>query len=97
VKVRRQDLQMPRRTSIQSWVSSWACLRRQPCPVIESHKHFGQRRGICSLPVAAQSKSGLQGSPWSGIKTIVLHGKLSFWTEPVRIRVQKRASSSPRN
>jgi hypothetical protein len=37
---------------------------------------LGQRRGIGSLPVAAQSKSGLQESPRSGLKIIVLHGKL---------------------
>jgi hypothetical protein len=58
-------------------VSLVMSLLAPPCAVIESHKHLGQRRGIGSLPVAAQSKSGLPGSPRSGIKIIVLHGKLS--------------------
>jgi len=74
VNVRPQRLQIPRRILIQSCVSSWACLRRRPCPIIESHVQMGQVRIICLAAAAAQSSAGLSDGAESGIKRIVLSG-----------------------
>src|SRR5450631_3158806 len=63
--------------------------------MIVSHKHFGQKRMIGSAPAVAQSKSGLQSFPESGIKRIVLLGGSLAERTPARISAQKRAFLPP--
>ena len=45
VKVLLHGWQIPRRTQIQSWNWSCACLRRWPWPMMVSSPHSGHRRG----------------------------------------------------
>jgi len=71
VKVFRQPVQRPRRIPIQSWCSSWACLRRRPWPMIESHSQIGHRRKMTSAQLAAHSASSLCAGAESGINEIV--------------------------
>jgi hypothetical protein len=76
VKVFPQPGQRPRRIPIQSWCSSWACLRRRPWPMIESHSQIGHRRKMTSAQLAAHSASSLCAGVESGINEIVLVGAL---------------------
>src|ERR1700693_1042404 len=63
--------------------------------MIVSHRHFGQKRMISSPPAAAQSKSGLQSFPESGIKRIVLLGGSLAERTRARISAHKRAFLPP--
>jgi hypothetical protein len=70
VKVSPHERQRPRRTQIQSWCSSWACLRRWPWPMMVSHPQRGQRRGSSANGNACNSNAGLSCGSGSAIKRI---------------------------
>jgi len=58
VKVLLHGRQIPRRTQIQSWHWSCACLRRWPWPMMVSSPHSGHRRGSsCSGNVVTPDRS----------------------------------------
>ena len=70
VKVSPHGRQRPRRTQIQSWCSSWACLRRWPWPMMVSHPQRGQRRGSSANGNACSSNADLSCGSGSAIKRI---------------------------
>jgi len=71
VKVLAQLEQRPRRIPIQSWCSSCACLRRRPCPTIESCSQTGHRRKMISSESSAQPAASCSGPADTGTKRIV--------------------------
>jgi hypothetical protein len=70
VKVSPHGRQKLRRTQIQSWCSSWACLRRWPWPMMESRPQCGQRRGSRANGNACNSNAELSSAAGSAIKRI---------------------------
>ncbi len=70
VKVSPHGRQRPRRTQIQSWCSSWACLRRWPWPMMVLHPQRGQRRGSSANGNACSSNADLFCGSGSAIKRI---------------------------
>jgi len=70
VKVLLHGRQIPRRTQIQSWHGSCACLRRRPWPMMVSSPHSGHRRGSSCSGNTVHPGSDLSSASGSAIKRI---------------------------